>query len=72
MTWKLYYAVSGSGQGRVFTTLPERDEHFKVWLGESIGAISTIFLLSESEGMKVPDITWKDDPVELELSIKFE
>lgn len=69
---KLYYAVSKGGQGRVFTSLPSRDEHFGLWTGESIGAISTTFMLFEAEGLiEVPDLKWSDDPVELELSLTF-
>jgi len=71
MVRKLWYAVSKGGQGRVFTSLPVRNEHFGIFEGESIGAVSTVFMLFESEGLEVPDIKWKDDPVELELSIKF-
>ena len=68
---KIYYAVSGRGQGRIFTSLPERDEHFKVWLGESVGCISMTAMLLESEGLlELPDgMSWKDDPIEMELSI---
>jgi len=67
---KLWYAVSGRGQGRVFTTKPERDDHFKVWLAESVGCISMTVMLLESEGLiSFPDMTWQDDPIELELSI---
>lgn len=71
MTKTLYYAVSKGGQGRIFTSLPIRSEHWGMWLGEGIGAISTVFMIFESEGLEVPDITWKDEPVEVELSINF-
>lgn len=53
----------------MFTTKPERDEHFGVWLGESCGCISATFMLFEADGMEVPDIKWKDAPVEFEISI---
>lgn len=69
MKKKIFYAVSKRGQGRVFTTKPERDENFGVWLGESCGCISATFMLFEADGMEVPDIKWKDDPVEFEISI---
>lgn len=69
MTKKLWYAVSKKGQGRVFTTCPIRDEHFGIWLGESIGCISTTLMLFESDGLDLPAIKWNDDPVQIELSI---
>lgn len=68
---KLWYAVSGKGQGRVFTTYPVRDEHFKVWLAESVGCISMTAMLLESDGLlEFPPMKWEDEPIELELSIK--
>jgi len=69
---KIYYAVNGKGQGRIFTSLPVREEHFKIWCAESVGCISMTAMLLESEGeLDLPaTMTWKDDPVELELTIK--
>lgn len=67
---KIWYAVNGRGQGRVYTSLPERDDHFKVWLAESVGCISMTVMMLESDGeLVLPDLKWDDDPVELELSI---
>lgn len=67
---KIWYAVNGRGQGRVYTSLPERDDHFKVWLAESVGCISMTVMMLESNGeLMLPDLKWDDDPVELELSI---
>ena len=67
---RIWYAVNGKGQGRIFTSLPERDDHFKVWLAESVGCISMTVMMLESDGeLVLPDLKWDDDPVELELSI---
>jgi len=72
MSRKIWYAVSGKGQGRVFTSKPERDEHFKIWLADSVGCISMTVMLLESEGLlDFPPMSWKDEPIELELSIDF-
>lgn len=69
-TKKLWYAVSGTGQGRVFTTFPVRDDHFKIWCAESVGCISMTVMLLESEGLLTfPPMTWNDEPIEFELSI---
>ena len=68
---KLWYAVNGKGQGRVFTTQPERDKHFKVWLAESVGCISTLVMMMEADGMELPDLEWSDEPVELKLSLSY-
>lgn len=71
MTKKIWYAVSKTGQGRVFTTCPVRNEHFGIWEAESIGCISTLFMLFESDGLQVPNLKWDDDPVALELTMAF-
>ena len=71
MEMKLWYAVNGKGQGRVFTTKPEREEHFKVWLAESVGCISTLVMMMEADGMELPDLKWSDEPVELKLSLSY-
>jgi hypothetical protein len=69
---RIWYAVNGKGQGRIFTTLPVRDQHFKVWCAESVGCISMTAMLLESEGeLKLPELKWSDEPVELELTIGF-
>ena len=69
---RIWYAVNGKGQGRIFTSLPVREEHFKIWTAESVGCISMTAMLLESEGeLDLPaTMTWKDDPMELELTIK--
>lgn len=68
---KLYYAVSKNGRGRIFTSLPVRNVHFGIFEGEQIGFATTLFMYFTSEGFPIPDISWKDDPVELELSLKL-
>lgn len=71
MKKKLWYAVSKTGQGRIFTTCPVRNENFGIWLGEHIGCISSTFMLFESDGLHIPERKWKDDPVEFDLSINI-
>ena len=68
---KIWYAVSGTGQGRIYTSCPVRNEHWKLWEAESVGCVSMVVMLLESEGvLSLPNLTWDDEPVELELSIK--
>ena len=66
----LWYAVSKTGQGRVFVTPPERNSHFGIWCGEMIGPVSAVIALFESEGFKMPDIKWEDDPVLMKISVE--
>lgn len=70
MTKEVYYAVSKKGQGRVFTTIPERDLHWGLWLGENIGCISTLFMLFEADGMALPDIKFNDEPRKFRITIE--
>lgn len=67
---KIYYAVNGKGQGRIFTSKPVRNEHWKLWEAESVGCISMTAMSLESNGeLTLPSLTWQDEPVEMELSI---
>ena len=66
---KIWLACSKKGQVRVFTACPVRDDHWGMWLGESVGCISTLFMLFESDGMEIPPLTWKDEPYAMEISI---
>ena len=68
---KIWYAVSSRGQGNVFTSYPVRNSHFNIWTGHIEGCVSSLVCLMAAEGdIELPVITWKDDPVELELTIK--
>ena len=68
---KLWYAVSGRGQGNVYISRPERDEHFKIWKGRLEGCICSAVCLMDADGeAELPRLTWDDEPVELELSLK--
>ena len=72
MNKDLWYAVSGRGQGCVFTTYPERDDHFKVWKGEIIGMYCNIVWQFEADGiLSLPVMSWRDEPVKLELNLKI-
>ena len=66
----LFYAVNGCGQGCVFVHRPYRDEHLKIWVGEMDGLYSSLVMQFESEGFELPVLRWRDEPVELELSLK--
>ena len=65
----VWYAVSKTGQGGVFTTRPERHEHFGIWVGERIGFVSSLVMYMEAEGFELPRIKWTDDPVPMTVSL---
>lgn len=65
----LYYAVSASGQGRIFAELPIRDTDRNVWVGNSDGFFVMVVARMEALGFVLPKISWEDEPVELTLSL---
>lgn len=65
----LYYAVNGSGQGCVFTDMPQRDHKRKVWVGDMDGMYSCLVMQFESEGLELPPIKWSDDPVVINVDV---
>jgi len=71
MKKEVYIAASKTGQIRVFTSFPERNESFGVWVGESVGCISMLVMMMEADGMELPDLKWSDEPVELKLSLSY-
>ena len=71
MKKEVYIAASKTGQIRVFTSFPERNESFGVWVGESVGCVSMMVMLMESDGFELPELKWSDEPVEMEISINI-
>ncbi len=68
---RIWYAVNGKGQGRIFTSQPVRNDHWKLWEAESVGCISMTVMLLESNGeLELPELTWNDEPYERELIVK--
>ena len=65
----LYYAVSASGQGRIFAEMPSRDIDRNVWIGNSDGFWVMVVARMEASGFVLPKLTWQDEPVELKLSL---
>ena len=68
----LYYAVSRRGQGNIYVEMPERDEKWGLWKGHLEGCYISVVCDMEANGLiKLPPITFDDDPVELKLSITY-
>ncbi len=65
----LWIAASGTGQISIFTEKPERNDHFKRWEGEMIGCINMVVCLFESDGFELPALKWKDEPINIRLSL---
>ncbi len=73
VTINLWYAVNGSGQGRVFVTQPVRDERRRIWVGGiNLAALRFIDFLETDCSFPLPDITWKDESVQISISASHE
>ena len=69
---KLYYAVSSRGQGVVFTEKPERKANLGLWSGRIEGCYCSVVADMETEGLlKLPRMTYSDEPVELKLDVNY-
>ena len=69
MTIEIYYAVNRSGQGRVFTSVPVKNDAIGVYSGDSAGNLTMFVMMMVSRGFKLPAITYDDEPVKLKISI---
>ena len=67
----IWYAVNKRGQGLVFTSEPDRVEHFGTWEGNHVGCVSMLVMMMEAEGFELPVISWKDEPVKLKLKLEY-
>lgn len=70
MTKEVYIAANKSGQIRVFTTYPERNDSFGIFVGDHVGCISTLFMLFEADGMDLPDLKFNDEPRKFRITIE--
>lgn len=72
MNKTIYYAVNRDGKDVFFISPPERVERNGIWVGNIVPCISRTILIMVEEGFRLPEITWKNDPVALKLSISNE
>ena len=68
-TITVFFAVSGRGQGNVYMEKPERNDHFKLWEGHIDGCVHTFISMMEADGLELPTIGWKDEPVEITVTV---
>lgn len=69
MNKELYYAVNASGKGFIYTTYPTRDEKRNIWLGTISTVYTEIVSRLSFEGFEHPNLTWKDNPIKLNLTL---
>lgn len=71
MSVRFWYCVNGSGQGKVFVTQPVRNEHRRIWVGGiCLPVLRFVDWLETDCGLILPDITWDDEPVPIDINIE--
>lgn len=67
----LFFAVNRNGRWNVFTSKPERNDDFGTWVGKMETSYSDLIRTFESDGLVLPNITYKDEPVLIRLTVDF-
>lgn len=69
---KLYYVKSRRGQGVVFTEKPRRRDDIGVWAGRIEGIYCSVVDDLEHRGiLKLPELSYEDEPLELTLTLSY-
>ncbi len=68
----LWYAVSKTGQGRIFTSKPVRNGNFGIWTGNHLGFATETVIYMETEGFTLPTLRWDDEPIKLALTLSMD
>ena len=71
MKKELWYAVNKDGRGNVFTSLPVRNDSFGIWEGAMESCFSGVVAVFVADGLNLPYITYKNEPIRLVLSLDF-
>ena len=66
-----YYAVDSFGQGRIYNGKPVRDDSLGLWKGDWNGNMQMVMMRLHKEGVHLPTVTWRDEPVELKMSFTY-
>lgn len=71
MKVRIWYCVSGSGQGMVFTSCPVRDDLRHVWVGHISSGVTRFVMWLETDcGYSLPPLSWHDEPVPIGINIE--
>lgn len=71
MNKTIYYAVNRDGREVFFISPPQRVERNGIWVGNIAPYISRTILIMVEEGFRLPEISWKNDPVALKLKLSI-
>lgn len=69
---ELWYAMSKRGQGLLFTSKPKRMDNIGTWNGNMAGCYSSVVFDMEYLGLlKLPVLTFEDEPIKLTLTVNY-
>ena len=71
MEKSIWLAASSTGQMQAFVDKPTRNEHRGVWMGTCKGCVSSLLILLESEGLRLPLMKWNDEPREIKIKVEL-
>lgn len=67
----VWVACSGTGQYQVFKAKPIRDYETSQWQGVRDGKAPVALYDLEGLGIPMPDITWDDEPMKIEIIVNY-
>lgn len=69
---KAWLAASKGGQLKIFDTKPERNDAFKIWVGNMTTSMMMFLLEMEGRGLELPRMTYDDEPKEISVELRFD
>ena len=67
----VFVCCDANGQYRVFKDMPTRDNDRKKWTGEKDSYAQVALYYLEGLGIAMPDLTWKDEPMKVEIAVNY-
>ena len=55
----------------MFKDMPTRDNDRKKWTGEKDSYAQVALYYLEGLGIAMPDLTWKDEPMKVEIAVNY-
>ena len=71
MKLTFYYVVAKQGKGRLYESMPTRNEHFGVWEGTTNGILPSVLVYLEDHGLVLPELSFKDEPYPITLEVSL-
>ena len=70
VSFPIWYCSDSKGQMQFFLEPPERNAKFGTWVGQVLPCHHVIIGYFTLQGLELPILSWFDEPMKLQLSIK--